>query len=130
MDIKIPEHDFAMRWNLASDGSLWILKPESVNEIGCIHTCQGLELEYVGVIVGDDLIVRDGQVVTDGTKRAKSDTSLKGFKSLMKTNPVEAKKKADLIIKNTYRTLMTRGQKGCYLYCTDKETREYFIKGL
>jgi hypothetical protein len=47
-----------MRWNLAEDGGLWIMKPESINEIGCIHTCQGLELDRVGVIVGEDLVVR------------------------------------------------------------------------
>jgi len=41
-----------------------------------------------------------------------------------------ARKKADLIIKNTYRTLMTRGMKGCYVYCTDRETREYFRERL
>lgn len=37
---------------------------------------------------------------------------------------------ADLIIKNTYRTLMTRGMKGCYVYFTDSETREYFRRAL
>ncbi|MDQ5981550.1 MAG: uncharacterized protein QG570_299, partial [Patescibacteria group bacterium] len=45
-----------------------------------------------------------------------------------KSNSVEAKRKADYIIKNTYRTLMTRGMKGCYLYCIDKETQDYFKK--
>ncbi len=39
-------------------GSKWIIDPNSVNEVGCIHTCQGLEVDYVGVIIGDDLIVR------------------------------------------------------------------------
>lgn len=126
-DIIIPEHNFAMRWNLASDGNLWIISPESVNEIGCIHTCQGLELDYVGVIIGDDLIVRDGKIITNPDKRAKTDASLKGYKKLYRENPEEAEKKADLIIKNTYRTLMTRGMKGCYVYCTDKETQEYFL---
>ena len=45
---------------------------------------------------------------------------------MLETDPEGAKKKADLIIKNTYRTLMTRGMKGCYVYCTDEETGEYF----
>ncbi|NCD07516.1 MAG: DUF2075 domain-containing protein [Spirochaetia bacterium] len=126
-DIIIPEYDFAMRWNLASDGNLWIISSESVNEIGCIHTCQGLELDYVGVIIGDDLIVRDGKIITNPDKRAKTDASLKGYKKLYKEDPERAINKADLIIKNTYRTLMTRGMKGCYVYCTDKETQEYFL---
>ncbi len=126
-DIIIPEHNFEMRWNLASDGNLWIISPESVNEIGCIHTCQGLELDYIGVIIGDDLVVRDGRVVTNPSKRASTDASLKGYKKLYKEKPEEANKKADLIIKNTYRTLMTRGMKGCYVYFVDKETRNYFM---
>jgi len=126
MDIVIPEHNFEMKWNLSSYGSLWIVSPESVNEIGCIHTCQGLELDYIGVIIGDDLVIRDGKLITNPKKRAKTDTSLKGYKKLLKTDPDSATKKADLIIKNTYRTLMTRGMKGCYVYFTDKETEEYF----
>jgi DUF2075 family protein len=125
-DITIPEYDFAMKWNLASDGNIWIISPDSVNEIGCIHTCQGLEVDYVGVIIGPDLIVRDGKIITDPSKRAKTDASLKGYKKDFKENPEFAAKKADAIIKNTYRTLMTRGMKGCYIYCTDKETQQYF----
>jgi DUF2075 family protein len=126
MDIVIPEHNFEMKWNLSSYGSLWIVSPESVNEIGCIHTCQGLELDYIGVIIGNDLVIRGGQLITNPKKRAKTDTSLKGYKKLLKTDPDSAMKKADLIIKNTYRTLLTRGMKGCYVYFTDKETEEYF----
>jgi DUF2075 family protein len=58
--------------------------------------------------------------------RSKQDHSIKGYKAMLETDPAGAKKKADLIIKNTYRTLMTRGMKGCYVYCTDDETREWF----
>lgn len=125
-DVRIDEHDFAMRWNLDKDGGLWILQPESINEIGCIHTCQGLELEYVGVIVGPDLVVRDGEVVVDAGKRSGQDSSIKGYKKMLKEDPDRARARADRIVKNTYRTLMTRGQKGCFLYCTDPETAEYF----
>jgi DUF2075 family protein len=126
MDITFPEYDFGARWNLRTDGNLWILKPKSVEEVGCIHTCQGLEMDYVGVIIGPDLIVRNGQVITDATKRAKTDKSITGFKKLYKENPREANQLADKIIKNTYRTLMTRGQKGCFIWSPDQETREYF----
>ncbi len=125
-DITFPEHRFEARWNLSDDSSLWILKPNSVSEIGCIHTCQGLELDYVGVIVGPDLVVRNGVVKTDPTKRSRMDSSIKGYKKLLKENPTVATQKADRIIKNTYRTLMTRGQKGCYLYSVDRETNDYF----
>jgi phage repressor protein C with HTH and peptisase S24 domain len=78
------------------------------------------------VIIGPDLIVRDGQIQTVPSARAKTDKSLSGFKKLFKTSPEEALRKAELIIKNTYRTLMPRGQKGCYIYCTDPETNAYF----
>ncbi|MCK4248822.1 MAG: DUF2075 domain-containing protein, partial [Candidatus Omnitrophica bacterium] len=125
-DIVIKEHDFAMQWNLTTDGNLWIRKPESVNEVGCIHTCQGLELDYVGVLIGPDIIVRDNKVIVQPDKRAKTDQSLKGYKKALKETPEAANQKAEAIIKNTYRTLMTRGQKGCYIYCTDPETNTYF----
>lgn len=125
-DISIPNHNFSMQWNLASDGNLWIMAPESVNEVGCIHTCQGLEVDYIGVIVGDDLVIRGSKVVTNPDKRAKTDASLKGYRNALMVNSEAAHKKADSIIKNTYRTLMTRGMKGCYVYFCDKETEEFF----
>ena len=64
-DIELPEFDYRRRWNLDKDGSLWIVTPGSVEQVGCIHTCQGLELDYVGVIIGPDLAYRDGRIVTD-----------------------------------------------------------------
>lgn len=128
-DITIPEHKFAMSWNLGNSQT-WAIDPESVNEIGCIHTAQGLEFDYVGVIIGDDLRYENDKIVTDVTKRAKTDQSIKGINKLRKENFVEANKIADEIIKNTYRTLLTRGQKGCYIYCTNKELSEYLKKRL
>ena len=125
-DIIIPEYNFAMKWNLSVDGSLWIQMPNSVYEIGCIHTCQGLEVDYIGVIVGKDLIVRDGKVLVDPSKRSKQDQSIKGYKSMLLKEPEKAKEMTRSIIKNTYRTLMTRGMKGCYVYFEDKETEEWF----
>lgn len=124
-DIQLDGGEFKAKWNLSEDGSLWILKPDSVHEIGCIHTCQGLELDYVGVIIGPDLIVRNGKIITDGAKRSGGDSSIKGYKGLLRGDPAAAREKADLIIKNTYRTLMTRGTKGCYVYSTDPETNLY-----
>ena len=128
-DIAIPEYDFAMSWNLGNSQT-WAIDPESVNEIGCIHTAQGLEFDYVGVIIGDDLRYDTDGIITDVTKRAKTDQSVKGIKKLLKEKPEEAKNIADEIIKNTYRTLMTRGQKGCYIYCTDEKLAEYLKKRL
>lgn len=125
-DVTIAEHGFAMRWNLDVERFLWMIKPDSVSEIGCIHTCQGLELDYVGVIIGRDLVVRNGEVMTDVHKRSKHDRSIRGIKKMLREDPEHAKALADQIIKNTYRTLMTRGQKGCFLFCVDTETNEYF----
>lgn len=124
-DIRIEKHDFGISWNLENTLT-WAIDEKSLNEAGCIHTCQGLEFDYVGVIIGDDLRYENGEVITDYSKRAKSDQSLRGIKKMIKENPQKANKIADQIIRNTYRTLMTRGQKGCYVYCTDKSLEEYF----
>ena len=123
-DIKIG--DFEISWNLA-DG-VYATRDASVNEAGCIHTTQGLEFDYVGVIIGDDLRYENGHVVTDFTKRASTDQSIRGLKKMHRENPEAAAKLADEIIKNTYRTLLTRGMKGCYIYCTDPGLRAY-IRG-
>jgi uncharacterized protein len=127
-DIIFNEFDFKMRWNLTNYGGLWLIEPDSVNEIGCIHTCQGLELEYVGVIIGPDLIVRNSKVITDVSKRSKKDKSIRGYKKLIANGNQNSLNRLDLIVKNTYKTLMTRGLKGCYIYCTDSETEDYFRK--
>lgn len=126
LDVVIPEHNFAMQWNLAEDGGLWITAEHSVEQIGCIHTCQGLEVDYIGVIIGPDLIARGGRILTRPEKRSRQDQSIKGYKTELREKPEEARRKADSIIKNTYRTLMTRGMKGCYVYCTDPETAAHF----
>lgn len=117
-DVTIPGTGFGMSWNLSSTGT-WAIDEGSIKEIGCIHTCQGLEFDYVGVIIGDDMRYENGEVVTDASKRAKTDQSLRGLRSAH-PDPVEVRRVADRIIKNTYKVLMTRGMKGCYVYCTDK----------
>jgi DUF2075 family protein len=118
--------DYKKQWNLDKDGSLWIIAENSIEEVGCIHTCQGLEVDYIGVIIGPDLVVRDGQVITNPTARDSHDKTIRGYKKMAKEDPIATQKITDLIIKNTYRTLMTRGMKGCYIYSTDPETAEYF----
>ena len=121
-DIQIG--DFEMSWNLGNSQT-YAIDQSSVNEVGCIHTSQGLEFDFVGVIIGKDLRFENGKVVTDFTQRAKTDQSLKGIKKIHKDNPALAQQLADEIIKNTYRTLMTRGMKGCYIYCEDEGLRDY-----
>lgn len=124
-DIEIPQFYFRKQWNFNSNEP-WLIGEHSIDQIGCIHTCQGLELDYVGVIIGPDMVFRNNRIVTDGFKRSPNDQSLKGFKSMMAKKPNEALQAADAIIKNTYRTLMTRGMKGCYVYCCDSSLAEHF----
>lgn len=127
-DIEIKPYGFKKRWNLSDSKTPWILGENSIEEIGCIHTCQGLELDYVGVILGDDIRFENNKIVTDVLKRSQSDKTVFGFKSYLKENRDQALIDADQIIKNTYRTLMTRGMKGCYIFCVDKPLNEYFKK--
>ena len=115
--------DFSMSWNLGN--SIFALDDTSINEVGCIHTSQGLEFDYVGVIIGNDLRYEDGRIVTDFTQRASTDQSLKGIKKLYKEDKERALSLSDEIIKNTYRTLMTRGMKGCYIYCVNEALSQY-----
>ena len=113
---------FHAQWNFSST-STWAIDPDSFEQVGCIHTCQGLEFDHVGVIVGKDLLFRDGRVVTDYHVRAKTDQSLKGIKSMAD------KSIADRIIRDTYKVLLTRGQKSCWVYFEDEELRNY-VKSL
>ena len=119
-DISLDDGFFA-KWNLAED-NIWAINPKYFEEVGCIHTAQGLEFDYVGVLIGKDLRFdkASGRVVTDRTMISKDDKS-SGIKSADDAT-------AEKLIKNTYKTLLTRGQKGCYIYCEDSTLREYINK--
>lgn len=110
------EDGFKAKWNF--ENSVWAINPESFEQVGCIHTSQGLEFDYCGIIIGKDLRYENGHVITDQKKEAKSDHSsgIRGCKD---------KKLADELIRNTYKTLLSRGQKGCFIYCEDKKLRDY-----
>lgn len=123
-DIEIPEFGYRAQWNLSVDGSLWITAENSVEQVGCIHTCQGLELDYVGVIVGPDLSHRNDKLIADPARRSRQDRSIRGYRSLRKKDgSIDARTAS--IIKNTYKTLMTRGMKGCYIYSSDRDFSLY-----
>ena len=68
----------------------------------------------------------DGEIVTDFRKRAKDDKSIWGLKGAAKKDPAAAKATGERIIRDTYRVLMTRGLKGCFIYSEDEETRDWF----
>jgi DUF2075 family protein len=110
--------NFHAQWNFAKTQT-WAIDENSFNQIGCIHTCQGLEFDYIGVIIGKDLRYENGHIVTDYKQRAKTDKSLNGLGKL------SDKTIADRIIRNTYKVLMDRGLRGCYVYCEDKALGEY-----
>ncbi len=123
-DITIDKYRFKKSWNL-NNTATYAIDNDSIEQIGCIHTCQGLEFDYVGVIIGEDLRYEKGEVITDFTKRANSDKSLNGIKTLARKGDAEAIKETDRIIRNTYKTLMTRGMKGCYVFCCDNSLNHY-----
>lgn len=116
-DILLPG-GFRAKWNLEND-DIWAINPESFEEVGCIHTAQGLEFDYVGVLIGKDLRydTNSSNVITDKSRISKDDKS-SGIRS---SNDAQARR----LILNTYKTLLTRGQKGCYVYCEDQALSEY-----
>ena len=104
--------------------------------------------EADGAFSGDDVLegvtavasVKLAEIQFEGQTKAKlGSTEAQGavasvfgeaFGTFLEENPDQAKASLDLIIKNTYRTLMTRGMKGCFIYCVDKETSDYFKQQL
>ena len=116
-DIQL-ENGFKAQWNF-SNTSTWAIDEDSFEQVGCIHTSQGLEFDYCGVIIGRDLVYRNNQVMTNERARVKTDQSLRGNRD---------PKLADKIIRNTYKTLLSRGQKGCFIYCEDKLLAEHIKK--
>ena len=120
-DIKID--DYGISWNLGAKQTFAI--DNSINEAGCVHSVQGLEFDYVGVIIGKDLYYEDGKIRTNFQNHASSDPSFKGIKKIYKEDKERANQISDVIIKNTYRVLLTRGIKGCYVYCVDPSLNQY-----
>ena len=123
-DVQIGE--WQMPWNakpgarkLANEiptASLWATDPRGINQIGCIYTAQGFEYDYAAVIWGQDLVIRDGVWV--GQPAESSDAGLK--RNLRKGNLSFAD-----LSKNSYRVLLTRGMRGCWIHIVDEETREF-----
>lgn len=118
--IDIHIDDFHAQWNKSKS---FAVDPKSIDEVGCIHTSQGMEFEYVGLIIGDDLIYRDNMVITDYTRHPEHSGEFKRPHQ-RKPSPSDAVI-IDRIIRNTYKVLFTRGQKGLYLYVMDEQLRDY-----
>ena len=116
------ENDFKAKWNLEKDDH-WAVNPNSFEEVGCIHTCQGMEFDYVGVFIGKDLYY-DGQHVRTNRNAISKDDKTSGIRKSSCSD-----EEADKLIRRTYKVLLSRGLKGCYIYCEDKALRNY-LKGL
>lgn len=122
-DVSIGEYDFKMPWNSRKVGSRWALADEGDEQIGCIHTVQGLEFDYIGVIVGKELGFDFGSLKYNVNWTEYKDSS--GKKGL-KENREELCK----LVRNIYKVLMTRGIKGCYVFFEDKNVKRYFLSRL
>lgn len=123
-DVDIDDYGYSRPWNARPEtarlpagvpsSNLWAYEPSGIDQVGCVYTAQGFEFDYVGVIFGKDLVYRFAQ--QDWTAQPDScyDRVVKRSKG----------KLLDLL-KNTYRVLLTRGLKGCYVFFQDKETADY-----
>lgn len=91
----------------------WATDPNGIEQVGCVYTAQGFEFDYVGVLWGRDLVVRNGTWV--------------GQPQFSRDHVVKTRSGAKFLdcVKNTYRVLLTRGLKGCFLYFQDPETRAF-----
>jgi len=115
---------WSMPWNARTDArklaktvppaSLWAHDERGIDQVGCVYTAQGFEYDYAGVIWGPDLVIRNGEWV--GQPSESYDNQIK------RKNASES---FDDLVKNVYRILVTRGMRGCYIYCVDDETRRY-----
>ncbi len=121
-DVQIGE--YKRPWN-ARDGltgmrrgipksQFWAYEEGGINQIGCVYTAQGFEFDYVGVIFGKDLRFNLEKSGWEGFPENSHDSSVKSTENFLQ------------LVKNTYRVLLTRGMKGCYVYFMDKETELFF----
>ena len=118
-DVSIPEYNFKMPWNSHSNQYSWAVDDSKKDQIGCIHTSQGLEFDYVGVIIGNDLRYNTQNHTLEASYSDYYDAT---GKQGLKNNPDELSR----LIKNIYKVLMSRGIKGCYIFCRDDNLKYYF----
>lgn len=112
-DIEIDE--VRLKWNSVTED--WVNSPNAVNEVGCIHTIQGYDLNYAGVIIGPEIYYdeKTKKVVVDKKK----------YLDFNGRRAISDPKELDIYIKNIYKTLLTRGLYGTYVYVVDENLRKY-----
>ncbi len=111
-DITIEGHKYI--WNMSNVE--WILRPSAIDEIGCIHTTQGYDLNYVGVIFGEEIDY-------DETTNRLTINPLKHYDNNVQRGASLEELKNYLI--NSYKVMMSRGIKGCYVYACNPGLRKY-----
>lgn len=106
-------------WNTKQEG--WITSPNAVREIGCVHTTQGFDLAYVGVVIGPDLRYdkKKKRIVVD--RGHVFDANMKNGIAKDKAGDEQLRS----FVLNSYKVLLTRGVRGCFVYVVDKNLREY-----
>ena len=117
---NLPKGEY--RYKYARNAEMWSTEPQGVNQIGAVHALQGWDLDYAGVIIGPDLIYDKENDCLKGNTR-KGVNKQKGLE-----NPTQ--EIADKYFKNIYRVLMSRGMKGCYIFCCDPEVGKFFKRQL
>lgn len=118
-DIEIG--NFKRRWN-GTDVD-WISSANSINEVGSIHTLQGYDLNYTGVIIGPDLYYDTETGTIEFDRKSYFDTKGKQNNNLLKITYNDD----DILemVKNIYSVLLTRGIRGTYVYVYDDALREH-----
>jgi hypothetical protein len=116
-DYKRPWDAKPGNWKLAPgipSASLWATDPNGIDQVGCVYNIQGFELDYIGVIWGQDLVYSFDRQTWVGNKKKSADRVVKGSKEHF----------VDLV-KNTYRVLLSRGMKGCFVHFMDRDTERF-----
>ena len=115
IDYDIEIEGVKLRWNSVTKD--WVNSPNAVNEVGCIHTIQGYDLNYAGVIIGPEMSYDEStkSIVIDKSK----------YLDFNGKRAISDPKELESYIKNIYKTLLTRGILGTYVYIVDEKLRNY-----
>lgn len=130
-DITIPEHDgWSIAWNFNYSDMLWSTNSFGKRQAGSIHAVQGLEFEYCGVIVGNDLIIDSDNEIKGVYDNYYDKVGKRNHRGIGTLKLKDDNEELTRLIKNIYKILMTRGSKGTYIFIRDIKLREYFKKHL
>jgi hypothetical protein len=110
------------RWNTTQNN--WIGSKNAPKEVGCIYTVQGDDLNYVGIIIGNDLVYRDGKIVFNKDACADSGAMKRSQRQVANGEHISEEDMLEQVLR-TYRILMNRAVKGVYIYACDEELRKY-----